>query len=204
MLPATSQISQLVPSFVLQAGLAYRAALDELCTTYGLSYFLDQNEVMQFYEPSSSDASVWNYQPEIEAVSFGSDDQRANHIVVSGKPPLHGLLGAMITAETYDDAHIHLIGIERLLHHVDPKLTTVAQCSQKATLLLAKEARSSISHSITIPLNPALQLLDCITITDSVAPTGSGQSATCRITHLNVHYDAQHSINEMQIVLEGQ
>jgi hypothetical protein len=110
----------------------------------------------------------------------------------------------MITAETYDDAHIHLIGIERLLHHVDPKLTTVAQCSQKAALLLAKEARSSVSHTVTLPLNPALQLLDCITLTDSVAPTGSGQSATCRITHLNVHYDAQHCVNEMQIVLEGQ
>jgi hypothetical protein len=203
-LPTTSQISQLVPSFVLQAGLTYRAALDELCMTYGLSYFLDQNEVMQFYEPSSSDASVWSYQPEIEAVSFGSGDQRANHIVVSGKPPLHGLLGAVITAETYDDAHVHLIGIERLLHHVDPKLTTVAQCSQKAALLLAKEARSSVSHTITVPLNPALQLLDCITITDSVAPTGSGQSATCRITHLNVHYDAQQCVNEMQLILEGQ
>ncbi len=71
-LPTTSQVSQLVPSFVLQAGAAYRTALDELCHTYGLSYVLDQNEVMKFYELSTSDASVWSYQPEIEAVSFGN------------------------------------------------------------------------------------------------------------------------------------
>ncbi len=165
---------------------------------------LDQNEVMRFYELSASDASIWSYQPEIEAVSFGSDDQRANHIVVTGKPPLRGQFGALTTAETFDDAHIHLIGIERLLHHVDPKLTTAAQCSQKATLLLAKETRASVAHTVTIPLNPALQLLDCITLTGSVAPTGSGQSATCRIVHISVHYDAQHGIDEMQLTLEGQ
>jgi len=203
-LPSTTQINQTVPSFVLQAGSLYRAALDELCTTYGLSYFLDQNERMQFYELSVSDTSVWSYQPEIEAVSFGSDDQRANHIVVTGKPPLRGQFGALTTAETFDDAHIHLIGIERLLHHVDPKLTTATQCSQKATLLLAKEARMSVVHVVTVPLNPALQLLDCITLIDSVTPTGSGQSATCRIVHSSVHYDAQHGIDEMQLTLEGQ
>ena len=43
-LPATSQISQLVPSFALQAGSSYRSALNELCTIYGLSYFLDYVE----------------------------------------------------------------------------------------------------------------------------------------------------------------
>ncbi len=204
MLPATSQESQLVPSFVLQAGSSYRNALNELCTTYGLSYFLDQNEAMQFRELSVSDASVWSYQPEIEAVSFGSDDQRANHIVVSGKPPLAGLLGALTTAEAYDDANLHMIGVERLLHHVDPKLTTTTQCSQKAAFLLAQEVRSNIMHTVTVPLNPALQLLDSITLTDSIAPRGSGQQAICRVIHIAMRYDAQKGIDEMQLTLEGQ
>ncbi len=204
MLPTTSQVSQLVPSFVLQAGSSYRNALNELCTTYGLSYFLDQNEVMQFRELSVSDSSVWSYQPEIEAVSFGSDDQRANHIVVSGKPPLAGLLGALTTAEAYDDANLHMVGVERLLHHVDPKLTTITQCSQKAAFLLAQEVRSNIMHTVTVPLNPALQLLDSITLTDGIAPRGSGQQATCRIIHIAIHYDAQNSLDEMQLTLEGQ
>ena len=202
-LPETSQVSQLISSFVLQAGSSYRNALNELCTTYGLSYFLDQNEVMQFRELSISDASVWSYQPEIESVSFGSDDQRANHIVVSGKPPHAGPLGALTTAEAYDDVHLHMIGIERLLHHVDPKLTTTAQCSQKAAFLMAQEVRSNIIHTVTVPLNPALQLLDCITLTDSVAPRGSGQQTTCRIIRIAINYNAQKCIDEMQLTLEG-
>jgi hypothetical protein len=202
-LPTTSQVSQLVPSFVLQAASTYRNALNELCTTYGLSYFLDQNEGMQFRELSVSDVPVWSYQPEIESVSFGSDDHRANHIVVSGKPPLGGLLGALTTAEAYDDAHLHMIGVERLLHHVDPKLTTTAQCSQKATFLLAQEVRTNTMHIVTLPLNPALQLLDCVTLIDSIAPLGSGQHTTGRIIHIAIRYDAQKSVDEMQITLEG-
>jgi len=202
-LPATSQVSQLVPSFILQAGSSYRNALNELCTTYGLSYFLDQNEQMQFRELSVGDVSVWSYQPEIESVSFGSDDQRANHIVVSGKPPLAGLLGALTTAEAYDDAHLHMVGVEKLLHHVDPKLTSSAQCSQKAAFLLAQEVRSNIIHTVTVPLNPALQLLDSITLTDSTAPRGSGQQALCRIIHIAIHYNAQRCVDEMQLTLEG-
>lgn len=202
-LPSTSQISQVVQNFVLQAGQTYRHALDELCETYGLAYFLDQNEVLQFRELSSGDPSVWNYQPEIELVSFGSNDARANHIIVSGKPPATGNAGALTIAETYDDAHLHLVGVERLLHHVDPKLTSTAQCAQKASFLLMQEARSQALHTVTVPLNPALQLFDGITLVDSAAPTGSGNTVTCRIAQLLAHFDAQQGIDDMQVVLEG-
>lgn len=202
-LPATSQMSQVIPSFVLQAGQSYRHALDELCTTYGLVYFLDQNETLQFRELSTGDPSVWSYQPEVELVSFGNNDQRANHIIVSGKPPSGGLSGALTTAEMYDDANLHLVGIERLLHHVDPKLTTTTQCAQKASFLLLQEQRVQAIYSVTVPLNPALQLYDVITITDSAAPTGSGRSAACRVAHLLAHFDAQHGMDELQLVLEG-
>ena len=202
-LPATTQISQIVANFVLQAGQSYRHALDELCTTYGLQYFLDQNEMLHFREVSSSDPSVWTYQPEIEAVSFGDIEQQANHIVVNGKPPLSSLPGALTTAEAYDDGSIHLLGLERLLYHTDPKLTTSAQCSQKAAFLLAQEARAQVMHTVTVPLNPALQLLDGITLVDSVAPHGSGQSSVCRIVHLVARYDALQALNELQLTLEG-
>lgn len=201
-LPSTSQMSQVIPSFVLQAGQTYRHALDELCTTYGLVYFLDQNETLQFRELSGSDPSVWSYQPEVELVSFGNNDQRANHIIVSGKPPIGGQAGALTTAEAYDDASLHLVGVERLLHHVDPKLTTTTQCAQKASFLLTQEQRIQAIYTVTVPLNPALQLYDVITITDSTAPTGSGRSATCRIVHLQAHFDAQHSTYDLQLVLE--
>ena len=202
-LPSTSQISQVVSSFVLQAGQTYRHALEELCGTYGLAYFLDQNEVLQFRELSSSDPSVWSYQPEIELVSFGSNDVRANHIIVSGKPPATGNTGALTTAEAYDDTHLHLVGVERLLHHVDPKLTSTTQCAQKASFLLMQEARSQVVHTVTVPLNPALQLFDGLTLIDSGAPTGSGNNVTCRITQLVAHFDAQQGMYDVQLVLEG-
>lgn len=202
-LPGTSQMSQVIASFVLQAGQTYRHALDELCTTYGLVYFLDQNETLQFRELSNSDPSVWSYQPEVELVSFGNNDQRANHIIVSGKPPTGGLSGALTTAEVYDDVNLHLVGVERLLHHVDPKLTSTTQCAQKASFLLQQEQRVQAIYTVTVPLNPALQLYNVITITDSAAPTGSGRSATCRIAHLLAHFDAQHGMDELQLVLEG-
>lgn len=204
-LPSTSQMSQTVPTFVLPAGKAYRHALDELCSVYGLSYFLDQNEVMQFRELSASDPSVWSYQPEIEQVSFGSNDQRPNHIIVIGKPPTgSGVpLGATTTAEAFDDAHVHLVGQERLTHYVDPKLPSSTQCAQKATFLLAQAMRMQVTHSVALPLNPALQLLDGITLTDSFAPTGSGQTALCRIIRVHVTHDVAQETNVMQLTLEG-
>jgi hypothetical protein len=202
-LPSTTQMGQIVPTFVLQAGQSYRHALDELCNTYSLSYFLDQNETLQFRELSSSDPSVWTYQPEIELVSFGSNDQRANHIIVSGKPPTGGQTGALTTAEAYDDANLHLVGVERLLHHVDQKLTSTAECGEKAAFLLQQEERAQTIHTVTIPLNPALQLLDGITLIDSAAPIGSGQQSTCRITHVLAHYEAQKGIDDLQLTLEG-
>jgi chloramphenicol 3-O-phosphotransferase len=158
---------------------------------------------LQVRELAASDPSVWSYQPEIESVSFGSTDLRANHIIVSGKPPAGTVSTALTTAETFDDAQLRQIGLERLLHHVDPKLTTSAQCAQKASFLLAQEVRAQLTHTVTVPLNPALQLFDGLTLSDSAAPLGSGQSSLCRVLVLRAHYDARHALNEMQIELEG-
>ncbi|MBX5459428.1 MAG: hypothetical protein IRZ31_21265 [Thermogemmatispora sp.] len=202
-LPTTNQMSQTIPSFVIQAGQPYRAALDELCNTYGLVYFLDQDEVLRFRELSSSETPAWSYQPEIELLSIGSSDERANHIIVSGRPPASGSPQALTTAETYDDLHLQQVGCERLRFHIDHKLTTTSQCAQKAAFLLAQEQRVASRHRITVPLNPALQLFDAVALSDSLAPTGSGQSLTCRICGLTVHYAAQQSLAEMQLELEG-
>ena len=202
-LPTTSQMSQLVPLFLLPANLSYRHALDELVTTYGLSYFLDQNEVLQFRELSSSDPVTWTYQPEIESVSFSSNAHSPNHLIVSGKPPVGGLLGSLTTAEVSDNPRLHQLGYEHLLYHHDTRLITTTQCSQKAAFLLAQAQRAQFSHTVTIPLNPALQMYDVINLIDSIAPTGSGQQATCRITSLLIHYDAAQALAELQLTLEG-
>src|SRR5215472_10693770 len=202
-LPVTSQMSQTVPVFVLHAGRTYRSALDELCSIYDLAYFLDQTETMIFKERAAGESSVWTYQPEIELVSFVSNDFRANHVIVSGKPPTGGQVGALTEAETYDDAHLQLVGQVRLRHHIDYKLTTAGQCASKAAFLLLEEQRASVQHIVTVPVNPALQLLDVVTLTDSAAPTGSGQSGNARILTSQVVYDVEPAIHEQHLALEG-
>ncbi len=202
-LPATTQMSQVIPTFTLHAAQKYRQALDELCTIYGLVYFLDQAETLQVIERNSGAASVWAYQPEVELIAFGTDDLRANHVIVSGKPPVGGQLGALTTAEAYDDPNITVVGIERMLHHTDQKLTTTAQCSLKAQFLLAEEQRAQVGHVVTVPLNPALQLIDVVTLTDSNPPTGSGQSGTVRIIGTKATYDPQKADYDMSLTLEG-
>jgi hypothetical protein len=202
-LPATSQMSEVIATFVLQANSAYRIALDELCNTYSLLYFLDQDEVMQFREIAATDAPVMTYQPEVEQISFGLDDGRANHIIVTGKPPGSTFVGALTTAEAYDDVHMHWVGSERLLCHVDPKLTTSAQCASKAAFLLAREQQAQHTYQVTVPLNPALQLLDVVTLTDYAVPVGSGQGGNARIIRIQTSYEAQHAVYTMTLELEG-
>ncbi len=202
-LVAGSQLSQVIPSFVLQAGQKYRRALDSLCATYGLDYFLDQNETLQVREVQASDSSVWSYQPEIELLSFGGDFQRANHIIASGKPPGSSMPFNLTTSEAYDDTHNQATRVESVLHHVDLKLTTTTQTSSAASLLMYTQQRSQVVHSVVVPLNPALQLIDVITLTDSAAPVGVGQSAVCRIIEHRALYDAQKAEYSSQFGLQG-
>ena len=200
-LPASSQITQTVPSFVMPAGQPFRRALDELCSIYDLHFFLDQNETMQFRELSSSDASTWSYQPELEAITFGGHEQPGNHVIVTGKPP--GSSSALTTAEAYDDSNMQWIGQERLIQYVDQKLLTSAQCASKASFLLTQAQRAQIQHQIQVPLNPAHQLLDVINVADYSVPGGSGQSSAGRIVEHTVVYNAQQADYRSILQLEG-
>jgi hypothetical protein len=203
-LPTTSQMSTSVITFILHAGQRYRQALDELCRIGWLEYFLDQNETMQFRELSPSDPSVWTYTPEIETLAIGSDDIRGNHVLVSGKPPAGGPLGAITNGEAYDDVHIHTIGLERLVIDADPKLTTSALCATKAAFILAQEQRDQIAHRIEVPANPALQPLDVITLNDiSSGAGGTGLSSIARIIKNETHFIAEKATYESTIQLQG-
>jgi hypothetical protein len=202
-LPTTAQMSTSVLTFVLHAGQLYRQALDELCRVGWLEYFLDQNETLQFRELSKADSSVWSYAPEIETLSIGSDDTRANHVIVTGKPPAGSYIGAVTNGEAYDDIHMHATGLERVITASDPKLTTAALCASKAAFILAQEQRSQIAHAVTVPNNPALQLLDPIQLTDQTVPVGTGLSTTARIYRDEVHYQPESGTYEMTLYLEG-
>jgi hypothetical protein len=197
-IPATSQFSQIVPSFVMPAGQTLRQGLEELCSIYAVYYFLDQTETLQFRELSASDAAVWTYQPEIESLTLGSDDQRANHIIVTGRASS----GTLVYGESYDFAHLNQTGQERPLYHTDARLTTSAQANLKASFLLADEQRAGAHHTISVPANPGLQLLDVLSLIDSPAPTGTGQSPHARINALKVTYTPQQARFEMTLTLE--
>ena len=202
-LPSTAQMSTSVITFVLHAGQPYRQALDELCRVGWLEYFLDQNETLQFRELSSADSTVWSYAPEIETLAIGSDDIRGNHVIVTGKPPAGGYVGAITNGEAYDDLHMHVTGLERVITASDPKLVTSAMCTSKAAFILAQEQRDQVAHTITIPNNPALQLLDPLQLTDQAAPLGTGLSTVARIYKDEVHYNAEKGVYDMTLYLEG-
>lgn len=202
-LPTTTQMSTSISTFVLHAGQPYRQALDELCRVGWLEYFLDQNETLQFRELSSADSSVWSYAPEIETLAIGSDDMRANHVIVTGKPPLGSYVGAITNGEAYDDTHMHVTGLERIITTSDPKLATATLCASKAAFILAQEQRDQVAHTITVPNNPALQLLDPVQLTDQAAPLGTGLSTTARIYKDEVHYSAEKGLYDMTLYLEG-
>jgi hypothetical protein len=108
----------------------------------------------------------------------------------------------MTSAEVHDDANEHQVGLERLLHHVDPKLTSSSQCLLKAQFLLAQQQRAQVQHQAVVPLNPALQLLDVVTLNDT--PTGAtGQSGNARIMQTRASYAVQQAIYQHELALEG-
>lgn len=202
--PVTTNTGQLVPAFLLRAGQTYRTALKELCATYGLWYICSQNESMLFFELSSADAPVWSYQPEVEIVSFATQDERANHVIVSGKPPVGGTSFALTEGETYDDSNAALVQREVLAHSIDQKLTSYTQTSARAASVLAEEQRAAIKHVVVLPVNPALQVYDVVTLTDYAAPQGSGQSGNFHIMQQEVQFNSQHAQYEQHLYLEAQ
>ena len=202
-LPTTAQMSSSITTFVLQAGQPYRHALDELCRVGWLEYFLDQNETLQFRELSASDASVWTYAPEIETLALGSSYPRANHTIVVGRPPAGSTLGATTTGEAYDSLHMHTVGLEEVTIETDPKLISSALCATRASFELQQEQRDGVEHSISVPHNPVLQLLDIVTVNDQAAPLGTGRSASARVYREEVIFDATHASYTLTLSLEG-
>jgi hypothetical protein len=201
-LPGTSQMSTNVVTFTLHAGQKYRAALNELCRIGWLEYFLDQTETLIFKELSGSDTSVWTYQPEIESWSIGTEDIQANHVIVTGQRAPGGPLGNVTTGEAYDNIHAHAVGFERVAIAHDQKLTSAALCATAAGFIQSQDKRDQYAHQITITANPALQLLDPITTTDTSSQS-TGISNTSRIIKQEVVFSAEHAIYSQTIDLEG-
>jgi hypothetical protein len=69
---------------------------------------------------------------------------------------------------------------------------------------LQQEQRDQVAHSITVPANPALQLLDVITVTDQgTAFSGTGQTVNARIYQQEVVFHAEKAEFQQILYLEG-
>ncbi len=202
-LPTSTQMNIVITTFILHAGQSYRQALNELCRIGWLEYYLDQNETLVFRELTTSDPSIWNYAPELASLTLCSDDQRANHVIIIGKPPLGSQMGAITSGEVWDSTHIHSTGQERLSIITDSKLTTSSLCLNRANEELAQEQRDQSRHQITVSVNPALQLLDVLTLSDQSPPVGTGFSTMARISRTLIEYQPAHCLYQMTIDLEG-
>lgn len=204
-IPALSQLQTNIITFVIKAGNKYRAAINELARVGWVEYFIDQNEVLQVKQLNANDPVVWSYNPEIETLVIGNDDENINHVIVAGKPPNGPLvpLGSVTEGEAYDDTNIHVTGLEKFHIYTDPKLANATLCQNKAAFLLQQEQRDLIAHAIAVPANPALQLLDVVSITDQNAPTGTGKSANARIWKQEVVFNAENAEFEQTLYLEG-
>ena len=201
-LPGTSQMSTTITSFTLHAGQPYRRAIDELCRVGWLEYFLDQTEQLVFKELSSGDASVWTYTPEIEKWSVGTNDIQGNHVIVTGQRSPGGPLGNITTGEAYDNIHARAVGFERLIMIHDQKLTTAGLCENAAGFIMDQERRDQYEHSIKVPANPALQLLDPIETVDTGSQS-TGIDNTSRIVRQEVQFNASKAEYQQTILLEG-
>ena len=95
------------------------------------------------------------------------------------------------------------VGQERVVNHVDLKLTSTTQCSTKAAFLLAQYQREQSHHQITVPLNPALQMLDVLTMSDTSTPGGSGQSSSARIIESTATFTPEKALFSQTLTLEG-
>ena len=125
-----------------------------------------------------------------------------DHVIVTGKPPVGGALGAITVGEAYDMTHIKAVGVERLLTSSDQKLVSTGLCATSAGFIMSQAQRDQYEHIIEVPANPALQLLDVITTADTSSQS-TGISNSSRILKQEVTFLAEKAEFIQKIELEG-
>jgi len=195
-LPNTPQMGQIVASFVIPTGTTLMHALKELCGTYDLYWLYDQTNGLTIRELNSGDGINWSYHPDWFALSLGYSDDHATHVIITGRP----LSVAQLCAAEYVDYTMSAIDHQdRVLHVAMPRITTNAQASIKATLMMGDEQRSRTAHQVTVAGNPALQVLDVVQLTDDFL----GLTFTGRIAEIHVTYEAQRALYLMTCAAEA-
>jgi hypothetical protein len=183
-LPVTSQFSQVLPCFMLQPGDTWATALNRLGNVYGYSWFDRGTPSVTIVERQASDPSTWTYSTDMLGLIWAQHADQSTLIRVIGQSA--GTTPAF--ADLTDDTAILVSGGERYRHIVDRNLTTAAQARLRAGLALREEQRQASTGVLTVSLNPAHELLDVVTATDSRVGLAA---QLMRITGLDWHIDMQ-------------
>jgi hypothetical protein len=164
-LPATSQFSQVVSCFTMTPGESYDNALKRLSNVYDFDFFETgaPSVFVKIVERSASDTASWAFGQETLAASLQSDSDQANIIRVVGSTTG----GVNVFAEVTDQANIAATGAHRLRQIVDRLLDTPARCYLKGQLALRDEQTSATTAQLTVTLNPQLEVMDVITLSDA-------------------------------------
>ncbi len=189
----TPQFAQTIPCFVITPGETWDTALNRLANVYAFSYRSEGSTVI-FSERQAGDGSVWTYSNETLGINWSRSADQSSVIRVIGAPTGN----TIAFAEAIDSAQLSATGRERYRHIVERLLTTSAQCQIKAGLALHEEQSRATTGSLSVALNPGLELLDVLTLTD---PRVGLSNQPARIEELHWYIDMNNGAYYQQLAL---
>jgi hypothetical protein len=193
-LPGTSQFSQVIPCFTITQGESWWQALKRLGNVYDFDLTVGTPVTVKASERLASDTSTWSYGTEALASVRQLNADQPNIIRVVGSTTG----GANNFAEAQDISNMASSGQHRYQHIVDRMLDSSAKCQIKANLALRSAQTEGTTGSLTVTVNPQLEVLDPITITD----TRTGYSATkMRIMAIDTIFDFHTGVWEQRLEL---
>jgi len=162
-LPGTQQFGQTVGCFLITSGETLLTALLRASEIYEYDFFSDGTGTLRVVERQASDGSTWTYTTQHLGISYAVGADQSNVIRVMGQ----GSGTAQVYADVVDAANLLLVGKERFRQEVERMLDTSAKCRIKASLILRDEQVGAVAAQMAVPMNPAHELTDVVTVTDS-------------------------------------
>lgn len=161
-LPSTSQFSQTIPSFAILNGESFLQALKRLADVYDFELSTTTTPSVKLTERAAADAVTFAYSTDTLGIAWQLSADQPNIIRVVGASPG----STNLFAEAIDSTNLAASGAHRFRQIVDRMIGSSVQAQLKANLALRDEQTRSQSGTLTVSLNPQLELLDVISITD--------------------------------------
>ncbi len=165
--PGTPQFAQTVDFFSQYFDKSWTSHLCRLAALYGFEWFVDENDRLQVREPSLTDPVAFTYGGGGSAPSAMENDihevRRANHVMVYGMTSTGNPAPFSLAS---DPANIQQVGEVAPTIVADRLLDNAAACHIRASLELRKAQRAGYAGTVKLPLNPAHQVMDIISVMD--------------------------------------